>query len=212
MKLFNINNRLHTEVLEELYGKIDLQVLYQDDVIRECLLVDGHYIARTYALTYKNASALQDKDISAIDKTIQQGESIGKTFKKNGYSIFKNVIAVYTINIPWWLQVAFNTKESSAKARISEFFVRKNVEDELTLYGTIAEIYSPLFRKAEVSQSDQLQINPPLQQMPELEYRRKDKEGFHHNPIEVQWSEEFVADSKKILLLKEQIRNALNKK
>lgn len=211
MELFNNNNRLHTEVLEEMYGKIELQLLYQDEEIRECLLTDSQCIARTYALTFKNTCIQKDKHIAEIDKLIQQGASIGKTFKQYGYEIIKNVIAVYLIDVPWWLQLAFDTNEGTAKIRVSEFFVRKNAEDEMILYSTIAEIYSPHFRKAEISRWDLLQINPSLQEILAFDFSKKEAEDFIKNPFSVQWGAEITKYSKEILRLKEKINTVLSK-
>lgn len=210
MELFNYNNRLHTEVLEDMYGKIEVQVLYRDEEIRECLLMDSQYIARTYTVTFKNTGIKADKHIVAIDKLIQQGESIGKAFKYNGYQIVKNVIAVYLRDIPYWLQLAFDTKETTAKTRISEFFVRKNAGEEMILYGTIAEIYSQHFRKAEISKLDLLQTNTPLQTILTFGFSKKEAEGFINNPLSVQWDETITQYSKEILRLKEKINAVVN--
>jgi hypothetical protein len=210
MELFNNNSRLHTEVLEDMYGKIEVQLLYGDKEIRECLLMDNHYIARTYALTFKNTRIKTDKHIAIIDKLIQHGASIGKVFKNNGYQIVKNVIAVYFTAIPNWLQLAFDTNEEIAKIRVSEFFVRKNAEDEMILYATIAEIYSPHFRKAEINKQDLSQINPSLQTILAFGFSKKEAEGFINNPFSVQWGEEITKHSKEILRLKEKINVILN--
>jgi hypothetical protein len=210
MELFNNNSRLHTQVLEDMYGKIEVQLLYQDEEIRECLLMDSQYIARTYALTFKNRRVTKDKHIAAIDKLIQQGESIGKAFKQNGYQVEKNVIAVYLTAIPYWLQLAFDTNEEIAKIRVSEFFVRKTAKDEMILYGTIAEIYSQHFRKAEVRKLDLLQINPSLQAMLTFGFSKQETECFINNPVNKQWDDEITHYSKEILLLKEKINVILN--
>jgi hypothetical protein len=210
MEIFNNKSRLHTEVLEDMYGKIEVQLLYRDKEIRECLLMDSQYIARTYALTFKNMLIVKDKHIAAIDKLIQQGESIGKAFKQNGYQVVKNVIAVYLTAIPHRLQLAFDTNEEIAKIRISEFFVRKNAEEEMILYGTIAEIYSQHFRKAEINKRDLSQINPSLQTIVALGFSKKEAENFIDNPFSVQWGEEIIKHSKEILRLKEKINAVVN--
>lgn len=210
MEIFNDNNRLHTEVLEDMYGKIEVQLLYLDKEIREALLMDSQYIARTYALTFKNSRIKEDKHIAGIDKLIQHGESIGKAFKHNGYQVIKNVIAVYLTDIPHWLQMAFDTNEETAKIRVSEFFVRHNAKSEMTLYGTIAEIYSQHFRKAEISKPDLLQINPSLQAMLNFGFRKKEAENFISNRFSVQWDEKITQYSKEILLLKEKINAVIN--
>ena len=51
MEHFPIIKKLHTDILEEKYGKIHSEVLRHDDFMRESLLLDEDNIARTYALT-----------------------------------------------------------------------------------------------------------------------------------------------------------------
>jgi chorismate-pyruvate lyase len=150
---------LHTEVLQDIYGPICVKVLKDDNLTREVLLTDQQNIARTYALTIKNDEWAWNKEMQLVNAAIRSGEAIGKTFKTNGFSICKNIIDVYLVNLPEWLQQAFEHTSSMAKARISEFLVKKN--ELIFNYGLITEIYSPDFRNATINAQDSAQINLP---------------------------------------------------
>jgi hypothetical protein len=159
MEQYHLSNKLHTEVLEENYGKIGVQILCDDNNIREVLLTDEEHIVRTYALTMKNKEWRQNKEMCVVNEAIQNGESIGKAFKTRGYAVQKNVLDVYVTILPEWLQMAFMTESKTAKARITEFIVKKH--DEIFSYGIITEIYSPSFREPKVNATDEMQINIP---------------------------------------------------
>jgi hypothetical protein len=168
---FHLNNRLHTEVLEEKYGKISLQLLHDDDAVREVLLTDRQDIARTYAITIRSEGWRNDAGICAINDAIRAGEPIGQAFKTRGYTIRKNVLAVYAIALPEWLRQAFMVKENFAKTRIVEFLVERS--GKITRYGYVTEVYSPDFRKPVISPGDKAQVNcPPARQQRVLEIKR----------------------------------------
>jgi hypothetical protein len=157
---YNLRSRLHIEVLQEKYGKIDVQVLYDDDDKREVLLMDKDHIARTYAITLKKPDWKQEKDICAVNELIKKGWGIGQAFKEHGFDIQKNVLDVYVIKLPGWLQEAFGTESKTAKARITEFMAKKG--NAIYNYGIVTEIYSPDFRKPRVTDADRAQINIPV--------------------------------------------------
>jgi len=157
MQHFPLINKLHTDVLQEKYGPISSIVLKHNKQIRAAHLVDKKGISRTFALTF--FPKIMDSHIKKIDKEISLGNPIGSTFREHGYIIRKNVIDVFVIEIPKWLQDSFMTKEKYAKGRLSEFYAKKN-EDKPIIYGIVIEIYSPDFRAPEVNHFDILQINP----------------------------------------------------
>lgn len=154
---YYLSQRLHTEVLEERYGKISLQVLHDDDETREVLLTDQHDIARTYALTVRSNSWRKNEEICAVNDAIRAGEPIGQAFKSRGYTITKQALAVYTIALPEWLRHAFMSEDQFAKARITEFIVKK--QSSTFQYGFVTEVYSPDFRKALVNAQDRAQVS-----------------------------------------------------
>lgn len=155
---FHLVDRLNTDALEFKYGKIHAHVLRHDSEMREAHLKDGQGVSRTYALTLFPKSP-ENPEIKQVDQEIQAGGLIGKVFRKHGYSIRKNVIGVRIVKLPGYLRRAFAVKTNLAKARLSEFYARK--ENGLpVIYGKIVEIYTPDFQPAVVDEQDIAQINP----------------------------------------------------
>lgn len=159
MEHFSLTKKLHTDVLEEKYGIISAQVLYHNESVREAHLIDKNGISRTYALTFFDTRDSWNPEIREINEKIKSGQAIGKTFRDFGYEIRKNVIAVSILKLPPWLKTAFLTENDTAKARLSEFYAKKENESPL-IYGIVTEIYSPDFRPPEVNEVDKAQDNP----------------------------------------------------
>lgn len=157
---YHLDQKLHTEVLEEKYGKITLLVLHDDDDTREVLLADQQNIARTYALTIRSSGWRRRKEIVAVNEAIRAGEPIGQAFKSRGYIISKNVLAVYTMRLPEWLRQAFMVDDYFGKIRITEFIVKAQQSD--IRYGYVAELYSPDFRRPVVNTYDRAQVNTTI--------------------------------------------------
>ncbi len=166
---FPTKAELHTDVLERKYGPIHAVVLRHDNVqemkagadrIREARLVDEQDILRTYALTFLTYDK-RDDEISGIDNEIREGGLIGKTFKKHGYEVKKNVIDVFLMEIPEWMKNDFKDDSEKAKARLTEFYARKE-ENNPIIYGVVLEVYSPDFKNPEdgINETDLAQVNP----------------------------------------------------
>ncbi len=155
MQHFPLTEKLHTDVLEEKYGKIHAEILKHTSKIRESLLSDSKNIARTYAITF--LENWKNKEIRQINGEIKKGAPIGKEFRSKGYVIRKNVLEVFIIKVPSWLKEAFHTKINYAKARLSEFYAKKEGVIPI-IYGVVTEVYSPDFRKPKINQVDKLQI------------------------------------------------------
>jgi len=155
---FPTENRLHTDVLEDRYGPIHAEVLRHDNEIREAHLKDERGVSRTYALTFFPEKPAND-DIALIDGEIKSGELIGKAFRAHGYEIRKNVIDVFVLDIPERLKKSFDTQENLMKARLTEFYAKKEGEDPV-IYATVLEAYSPDFREAKINETDVDQVNP----------------------------------------------------
>lgn len=168
MENFPTKDQLHTDVLEKKYGKIHAEVLRHDNVreaqdrecIREARLVDEENILRTYALTFLTYDR-KNEEMLKIDGEIRQGGLIGETFRKHGYVVKKNVIDVFLLNLPDWMKADFKTEEEKAKARLTEFYAKKENAEPI-IYGTVSEIYSPDFRdpKDGINEVDKAQVNP----------------------------------------------------
>ncbi len=154
MEHFPLVDRLHTDVLEEKYGSINSKIIEHDDKIRKAHLIDGRRISRTFAITF--LEEFSSEEIKRINDEIKNGKPIGKCFREHEYAIRKNVLEVYRIKIPLWLQEEFQTKETFAKARLSEFYAKKR-GDAPIIYGIVVEIYSPDFRSSKINKIDKAQ-------------------------------------------------------
>ena len=114
---FNTSQKLHTDVLEVLYGIISAKVIRHDgpesfipwnDRIRVARLVDRNNICRTFAitfLTYDKCNQLLLK----IDSNIKQWWSIGKVFRKFWYEVKNNVLDVFIADVAQHLQEDLRT-------------------------------------------------------------------------------------------------------
>ncbi len=171
MEHFPIVNRLHSDVLEDTYGPISAKVLRHDKEIRESHLIDSSGTSRTYAITF--FSKWDEKRIIDINEQIKNGAPIGKAFRKFGYHIRKNVIAVYIVALPSWLRKDFKVKGKYAKARLSEFYACKENEAPV-IYGTVVEIYSPDFRPSKINETDRLQVNPVTREFEKIGVSKKE--------------------------------------
>lgn len=168
-KHFPVDKKLHTDILEEKYGPVHVDVIRHDnirevepgqDCIREARIIDKNNILRTYALTFLTYDR-NDSEILTIDEKIKNGGLIGKTFREYGYEIRKNVIDVFIETIPDWMKNDFKVDSREAKARLTEFYAKKDKQTPI-IYGKVLEIYSPDFKdpKEGVNETDINQINP----------------------------------------------------
>ncbi len=157
MEHFPLADRLHTDVLAEKYGPISARVLNHDFAVREAHLVDAQGISRTFAITFFPEKK-ENIQIATIDQKISEGTPIGMAFREQDYSIRKNVIDVYTLELPDWLRAEFQTAESFAKARLSEFYAKRHGFAPV-IYGTVVEIYTPDFRSPVINNVDVAQVN-----------------------------------------------------
>lgn len=176
MEHFNLEGRLHTDVLKDRYGPISPRGIYHDEHIRKCHLVDGEDISRTYAMTILSKDDYNN-ELATVDKKIREGGSMGITFRDYGYKIRKNVIDVYAIKLPEWLQKDFKVDDEFAKVRLTEFCAKRG-NFPYNIYGTIAEIYSSDFRDPLINGVDVSQINPTTEAL--------EKKGITRNYI---WSQ-----------------------
>jgi len=112
------------------------------------------------------------KEFQKINESIKKGFPIGKEFRKEGYSIRKNVVDAFIIKISPKLQREFKTKEKFAKARLSEFYANKK-DKKPKIYGIVAEVYSPDFRAPVLNSTDINQINPLTKMFKKIRISKK---------------------------------------
>jgi hypothetical protein len=162
--------KLHSDVLEDRFGPIHSVVLRHDDTraeragefaLRWADLCDAAGVSRTHALTYLTYDA-DDHDLYTIDREIHDGGMIGKTFRRYGFEVRKNVIDVFVIDLTEDLRRRFATDAGAAKARFAEFYAKREGA-EPRIYAHVLEIYHPEFRPAAVNDVDRAQINPPTE-------------------------------------------------
>jgi len=202
MQHFPLTEKLHTDILEEKYGEIHAKVLKHTSKIRESLLVDSKDIARTYALTF--FEDWNNKEVEKINEEIKNGEAIGKAFRKGGFTIRKNVLDVFIIKLPTWLKKDFHTKDNSAKARLSEFYAKKQGNNPI-IYGIVTEVYTPDFRKPVINDVDKLQIGAMTQCLEEEGFSKEEiyrRIGDDNNYDDVQEKYNHAKEESKIIISK----------
>ncbi len=155
-------HRFHTDLLAERYGPVSIRLLRHDDEVREAHLIDRQGVSRTFAVTF--LAPPYPEEFTRIDAEIRDGAPIGRTFRKHGCEVRKNVLKVLTVALPLWLRTEFAHSSLFAKAFLFEFLARIDARPP-KLYGTIIEIYSPDFLKPEITETDLLQEGPTLKSL-----------------------------------------------
>ncbi|KAF0221409.1 MAG: hypothetical protein FD174_547 [Geobacteraceae bacterium] len=155
-------NRLHTDLLQEAYGPVSIRLLRHDNEVREAHLVDRQGISRTFAVTF--LAPPYPQELARIDAEIREGAPIGKTFRRYGYEVRKNVLKALAVELPAWLRNEFAHPSLFAKALLSEFLARVDARPP-ELYGTVVEIYSPDFRSPAITETDRTQEGPTLKSL-----------------------------------------------
>lgn len=161
-KHFPLEGSLHTDELGKDYGKIAARVVTNSPpFVRKAHLVDKKGISRTFAITFL-PERFPNPAIRAIHEKIKGRKLIGETFRENGYTIRKNVLAVFVVKIPKWLQREFHLPDQTAKVRVSEFYAKRPGAKPV-IYAEVAEIYSPDFKAPRINKFDRKQVNPPTE-------------------------------------------------
>ncbi len=199
MEHFNINKKLHTDVLEAKYGPIHSEVLRHDDFMRESFLSDEKGIARTYALTIFEYDR-KNMEIRAIDERIKSGGLIGKAFKDFGYEVRKNVTGVFLIENPTWLKEKFAENNEKSKARLSEFYAKQEIGEPI-IYGTVLEVYSPDFRPADINDVDISQVHPTTAVLEQAGYTKSEIYNFLAEGQDFDMSDERYDKAKEFMKL-----------
>jgi len=158
MEHFPIRDRLHTDVLQDRYGSVHVELVQQDNSVRLAHLCDENNISRTFAATLFNQKAIQGV-LASVHEQIINGKPIGVAFRESGFKIRKNVLSVFITHIPDELQERFRVIGDRAKVRVSEF-ITKDIHDNITVYGWVGEVYSPDFRAPSINKIDEAQLRP----------------------------------------------------
>lgn len=148
-------NKLHTAALEAHFGKIRPKIYSHANNLRSVMLVDASGKGTTYAVTA--ISQRLPRSVERVNERIKQGAMIGEAFSTAGFQVRKNVLSVFSVSLPEWVKEEFRVRNSRAKARISEYFVRKGTLEPV-LYGTLFEIMSPEFSSPQIKRADLAQV------------------------------------------------------
>ncbi|MDC7125864.1 MAG: hypothetical protein PQJ46_09860 [Spirochaetales bacterium] len=165
MEHYPTTRKLHTDILENKYGTIQVNVINHTSKTRTVHLVDNKNISRTFAVTFFDFE--WNSEIKKIDQAIKNGNLMGKTFRKYGFEVRKNVVGVFIQPLAASLKKDFLTEQNSAKVRLTEFYA-KSAKTAPVIYGLVAEVYSPDFRYPEINDYDLSQINPTTNSLKEL--------------------------------------------
>jgi hypothetical protein len=150
----------------------ETQVLYNDDIISEALQVDAQRTATVYILTMKNRNWKEDNSICNIDTVICRGETIEKAFTGQGYTVTANVLSFFMIPVNAWLGLAFNTGEKMARARITEYIIKKG--NAVFSYGVTTEIFSPAIWSPVINKTDEMAERLPSLSLLKLLFNREE--------------------------------------
>jgi hypothetical protein len=153
---FSLKNNLYTDTGNSKRTYTE-KVLYHDKATREVLLTDQQGVATLHTTIIKyNENPLSD-GIAEVERAIQQGEPFESAFRRRGFIIRKNVLDVYIVSLRAWLRKEFATVECFAKARNTEFIIKRG--ELIRNYAMITEIYSPNLYKPEITEHDNVQVN-----------------------------------------------------
>jgi hypothetical protein len=89
---------LNSERIERQFGSYGIDVLSSDDGVRRANLYsteDGQRVCRTYAVVRFTTDI--DKSYAAMHERVLAGESLGKVFKENGWSVQKRTVHISSI-------------------------------------------------------------------------------------------------------------------
>jgi hypothetical protein len=135
------SQKLHTDILRELYTEVGVRIVSQSDDVRKVHLVDAFGVSHTYAITHFHTPDWTDA-IARIGTEIKQGASIGKTFRAQGYTIQKQSLCTTLVKISKKLQEAFATGDTLATLH-QYIFALSNGDGSNIRFATITEVYPP---------------------------------------------------------------------
>ncbi|NNE03770.1 MAG: hypothetical protein HKN52_11480 [Eudoraea sp.] len=134
-------NKLHTELLENLFGPIRLVIAKQENELRIVHLYDPNNISRTLGVVrFKNYNTAIIKE---THKRILQGELLGKTLMEAKIPCVKSYVSTVNVELPEWLKEDFNTTNGTTSAVYSQITIFDQVQNKSFLYAELFEIIPP---------------------------------------------------------------------
>ncbi len=133
--------KLHTALLEELFGPIFLRILQQDHTLRIVHLMDKERISRTLGIVrFRNT---EHPLIAAAHGRITAGELLGKTLVDGGIPYTKDLMFQCGVCLPEWVKRDFKTDQNHSVANYSQISIRNGAPGQSFLYAEIFEIIPP---------------------------------------------------------------------
>ncbi len=133
--------KLHTALLEEIFGPIRLHILKQENELRMIHLFDRDKVSRTLAVVrFRNT---QHPLIVKAHGLIVSGELLGKTLVDGGIPYTKDLMFQCSVCLPEWVKRDFNTEQSHSVANYSQISIRNGAPGKSFLYAEIFEIIPP---------------------------------------------------------------------
>ena len=133
--------KLHTKLLEAIFGPIKLHILRQEDNFRIVHLYDQANISRTLGIV-RFADYLHPM-LNGTHHKIMAGHLLGQTLSQAKIPYTKTTISRIQLSLPDWLQKEFRSNEIKALALYSHIYILEQSADAPFLYADLFEIITP---------------------------------------------------------------------
>ena len=133
--------KLHTALLENLFGPIRLHVLKQEGALRMVHLFDENDISRTLGVVrFRNTTHPLIQEAHA---RILKGELLGKTLLAFDIPYTKTGICQYKVELPEWIRKDFMSDQKNTGANYSLITVEDQAQGKSFTYAELFEIIPP---------------------------------------------------------------------
>ncbi len=133
--------KLHTALLEELFGPIRLRILRQEDPLRMVHLLDKDQVSRTMGIVH-----FRNTDhplIKAAHACILGGALLGKTLLDREIPYSKDTLFQIKVCLPAWVSQDFKSDRDITVANYSRITVEDHSNGTHFLYADLFEIIPP---------------------------------------------------------------------
>jgi hypothetical protein len=133
--------KLHTALLEKLFGPIQLKISKQENELRIVHLYDSKHISRTLGVVrFKNDT---HPIINEAHSRILGGALLGKTLTALNIPYQKSTIFGQAVTLPAWLIRDFDTTQNTTMAIYSQISIQDSSSNEAFVYADLFEIIPP---------------------------------------------------------------------
>jgi hypothetical protein len=133
--------KLHTALLEDLFGPIRLRILKQENPYRMVHLLDKDQISRTMGIVrFRNTD---HPVIEAAHGRIVAGELLGKTLLEGQIPYTKATLFQYDVCLPEWVSKDFMSDQNTTVANYSRITIEDRSNGTDFLYAELFEIIPP---------------------------------------------------------------------